>query len=257
MPTERTTAPAAIVGLIGGALLVIGSFLTWVTVSLNVEAFAKILSDATGVQVNPSDLASVGLPDSHSTAGIKNDGKYTLVAGIVVVVCAVLLLALAKARMGAAILTILAGAAGALVAAFNLLTKDSQIDKALANVTPQLQGSGISVEAFRSILNVGWGIGIYLCLVGGFVALVAGVMALMSRTPTTAPPAAVGTGTGFETTSTAAMPGVGSSPSMPPGPPPPATDAPEPTQASEPPPPPGPQPGSGEPRVEPGPEPPA
>jgi hypothetical protein len=202
--TDRIASPGAIVGLIGGALLILGSFLTWLTLSFNLDAFAKVLSDATGVQVSPSDLSSNGLAGSTSASGIKNDGKLTLVAGVVVVVGAILLIAVANVRKAAAIVMIIAGALGGLVAGYNLLTKNSQIDKALANAGGQLKGLGISVDAFRPVLTVKWGIGIYLCLLGGIIAVVGGVMA--SRSPaavaTTAQPAMAGAGVGFGPPST-------------------------------------------------------
>jgi hypothetical protein len=196
--TDRTASPAAIAGLIGGALLILGSFLTWVTLSFNLDAFAKVLSDATGVHVSPSDLTSNGLGGSTSASGIKNDGKLTLVAGAVVVICAILLIAVANARKAAEIVMIIAGALGGLVAGYNLLTKNSQIDKALANAGAQLKGLGISVDTFRPVLNVKWGIGIYLCLLGGIVAVLGGIMARRSPAAAgTAQPVMAGASAGF------------------------------------------------------------
>jgi hypothetical protein len=232
--TDRTASPAAIVGLIGGALLVLGSFLTWVTVSFNLDAFAKVLSDATGLQVSASDLSSNGLAGSTSASGIKNDGKLTLVAGAVVVVCAILLIAVANARKAAAIVMTIAGTLGGLVAAYNLLTKNSQIDKALSNAGAQLKGLGISVDAFRSILNVKWGVGIYLCLLGGIIAVVGGVMSRRSPAAVgTAQPAMEGANAGFGRPASTTM---GSTSSVMPSPPSatmPVPVAPEPWRAPE------------------------
>jgi hypothetical protein len=259
--TDRTASPAAIVGLIGGALLILGSFLTWVTVSFNLDAFAKVLSDATGFQVSASDLSSNGLAGSTSASGIKNDGKFTLVAGALVVVCAILLIAVVNARKAAAIVMIIAGALGGLVAAYNLLTKNSQIDKALSNAGAQLKGLGISVDAFRSVLNVKWGIGIYLCLLGGIVAVVGGVMSRRSPAGVgTVQPAMAGANAGFGMPASTAMGSTSSA--MPSAPPPAMPDpvAPEPSRAPETPQPTAPpstEPGSDERPAEPRPEPPA
>jgi hypothetical protein len=259
--TDRTASPPAIVGLIGGALLIVGSFLTWVTLSFNLDAFAKVLSDAAGVQISASDLASQGLGGSTSSSGIKNDGKLTLVAGVIVVVCAILLIAVANARKAAAIVMIIAGALGGLVAGYNLLTKNSQIDKALADAGAQLQGLGISVDVFRPVLNVQWGIGIYLCLVGGIVAVVGGVMARRSPAGVgTAQPATAGASAGFGPPASTTM---GSTSAMPSAPPATMPDpvAPEPSRAPETPQPTAPpastEPGGTTPPAEPRSEPPA
>jgi hypothetical protein len=232
--TDRTASPAAIVGLIGGALLIVGSFLTWVTVSFNLDAFAKVLSDATGLKLSASDLSSQGLDGSYGASGFKNDGKLTLAAGIVVVVCAILLIAVANARKAATILMIVAGGLGGLVAVYNFLTKNSQIDKALASVGSQLRSSGISVDAFRSVLNVNWGIGIYVCILGGIVAVVGGVMAFRSWAEGgSAMPAMSGTGTGFAPPASTTM--GSTSAAMPSAPPATMPDpvAPEPSKAPE------------------------
>jgi hypothetical protein len=181
---NRSTPLGAIVGLFGGVLLVLGSFMTWASVSFNLDVFAKVISDATGVSVSPSQLSSLGLsPTTQRSSGLSNDGKFTLIAGVIVVACAVLVIVVENARMVGRIVMALAGAVGALVAILNLLTKDSQIDDALSKVESQLRGSGISLTAFRSVFNVDWGIGIYLCAVGGIVAIVGAVMATGTSTP--------------------------------------------------------------------------
>jgi hypothetical protein len=189
--TDRSMSPGPIVGLVGGILLVAGSFLTWVTISLNVETFAKVISDATGVQVSPSDIDSFNLSGSQSTSGIKSDGKFTLVAGVVVVACAILWFAVANVRTVARVVMAIAGAVGALVAIFNILTKDSQVDRSLAQVEPMLRGTGISADAFRSVFNVEWGIGIFVCAIGGIIAVVGGIMATRTSgaAPSPIPPA--------------------------------------------------------------------
>ncbi|MBI3648069.1 MAG: hypothetical protein HY240_04895 [Actinobacteria bacterium] len=134
---------------------------------MNLDAFARVMSDALGIQVAASDLAALGVPGSTSTAGTVRDGKVTLVAGLVVVVCAILFLAVENARKAARVLMIVGGLGGVGVTVLNLLAKGSQIDQGLAKVGPQLSKVGISLDAFKSVFQVQWGIGIYVCLVGG------------------------------------------------------------------------------------------
>jgi hypothetical protein len=173
-----------ILGIIGGALLAIGSFLTWVTVTVNVNAFAGLLG------VDPSLLTGAGVPSSASNAGIKtSDGKITLVAGIVVLVVAGMLAMGKRASKAAGTAMLIAGGVGTAATVLNLATKDSQIDSELDKLGPQLTTLGITKDALKSIFEQKWGIGIYVCLLGGVVALVAGIMAL--RTPAEAQPMAM------------------------------------------------------------------
>src|SRR3989442_2111504 len=80
-----TSAPASVVaGGIGGIVLLVGSFLTWATVSLNVAKFAQLL------HVPEASIAAAGASASVNVAGTKADGQYTLVLGIVVIVAAII-----------------------------------------------------------------------------------------------------------------------------------------------------------------------
>ena len=77
-----------ILGIVGGIALAIGSFLTWATVNVN---FDKI---ATALGIDSAQIpAAVRAQGSASVTGWKGgDGKWTVVAGIVVAVAAALLL---------------------------------------------------------------------------------------------------------------------------------------------------------------------
>ena len=70
-----------IIGIVGGVALAIGSFLNWATVSVN---FDKI---ATALGIDPAQIpAGVRAQGTVSVTGWKSgDGKWTLVAGVVVV----------------------------------------------------------------------------------------------------------------------------------------------------------------------------
>ena len=210
-------SPAGILGIIGGAMLIVGSFMTWVSVKLDVNAFAELLG------VDPSLLTGAGVPTSDSSAGTKtSDGKITLVMGIIVVIFAVMLAVRKRASKGGGIAMIIGGGIAAAAVLLNLSTKDAQIDSELEKLGPDLTALGITTEQLKSIFDLEWGIGIYICLVGGVVAVIAGIMALRSSSAAPAMPATSGVpadGFGAAAPSTPAMPPAAGT--MPPASPPP------------------------------------
>jgi hypothetical protein len=190
---ESTSKPAAaVLGIVGGAVLVIGSVLPWAKVSLDLDKFAEVLG------VDPSLMAGAGVETSQNVGGLDADGAFTLVAGIVVLVCAAILLARAKSWLG--VLMLLGGLAGGGVALFDIVSKDRQLDDALASAGPELEAIGLSADTFREVFTVSFSTGIYLCVIGGILAMIAGAMALMSTSEpdmVAAPDAGV-SGTGFD-----------------------------------------------------------
>lgn len=172
---SNSKSPAGVLGIIGGALLLVGSFLTWVTLTLNVTAFAALL------HVDPAQLTGAGVTETTSNTGLKtNAGKITLVAGIVVLVFAVLLAMGKRASRSAGIAMLVGGAIGSASVLLNLATKDSQINTELDSIAPQLTALGITKDAIKNVFELKWGIGIYLCLIGGVLAIIAGIMAMRS-----------------------------------------------------------------------------
>jgi len=154
---------------VGGLLLVIGSVLPWAKVSFDVDAFASLL------KVDPSVIQDAAL--SQSIGGLDADGTLTLIAGIVVLVCAAIFLA-KRANTVLGVLILLGGLAGAGIAVYDIVSKDRQLNDALAEAGPTLQSAGVSLDAFKQVFDVSFSIGIYLCAVGGILALIGGVMAL-------------------------------------------------------------------------------
>jgi hypothetical protein len=190
---ESTTKRVpAVLGIVGGAVLVIGSVLPWAKVSLDLDRFAQLLG------VDPSVMAGLGAQTSQNVNGLDADGTMTLIAGIVVLVCAGVFLAKSMRWLG--VLMLLGGLAGGGIAVFDILSKDRQLDDALAEAGPQLEAIGLSAATFKQVFTVSFSIGIYLCVLGGIVALIGGVMALMATPQTTmeATPAAGISGTGFD-----------------------------------------------------------
>lgn len=218
---SKSKSPAGILAIVGGALLVIGSILPWAKVSFDVEKFASLLG------VEPSVIQDAA--SSQNIGGLDADGKITLIAGIIVLVCAGIFLA-KRANTALGVLIVLGGLAGAGVALYDIMSKDRQLNDALAEAGPTLQSAGVSLDAFKQVFNVSFSIGIYVCVVGGVLALIGGAMALMAKSePMTAVPADPGSGMG----------GVGS------GAPTPAPAAPEPPPSAIPPSPPPPPPPEG------------
>lgn len=172
-------------GIVGGAILIVGSLLTWVTLSFDSQRFGQQIADAVGVDV--SQLGTIPAIPTTSEAGTAADGKYTLIAGIVVVVCGILLLVSANARSAASKLMILGGVVGAGVPLYNVLTTDAQLDRVIhdagGELVAGLDALGLSTDVFKNALSVKWGIGVWACVVGGVVAVIAGIMAARSPAP--------------------------------------------------------------------------
>jgi hypothetical protein len=194
---ERTSKPAAaILGIVGGAVLIVGSLLTWVTLSFDPQRFAQSIADAVGVDV--SQLGTIPAVPSSEEVGTAVEGKYTLIAGVVVLVCAILLLVNANVRSFAPKLMILGGVVGVGLPLYDVLTTDRQLDNAIAGVeglASGLKALGLSTDVFKDAVNVEWGIGVWVCVVGGVIALVGGIMAARSSGPPVGAPA-VGSGWG-------------------------------------------------------------
>ena len=174
---SRGSSTPMIVGVVGGIALAIGSFLNWATVSVN---FDKI---ATALGIDPAQIpAGVRAQGTVSVTGWKSgDGKWTLVAGVVVAVAAALL-TMASSRQVVGIVMLVGGAVGGGLALYDAtIQKNNAIDNAAAQFTNiGLPGT------IRDYFSVSLGIGIWLCIAGGAVAIVAGIMAMASRAPSVA-----------------------------------------------------------------------
>jgi hypothetical protein len=232
---SRNSTMPMIVGVVGGIALAIGSFLNWATVSVN---FDKI---ATALGIDPAQIpAGVREQGTVSVTGWKSgDGKWTLVAGVVVAVAAALL-TMASSRHVVGIVMLVGGAVGGGLALYDAtIQKNDAIDNAAAQFTNiGLPGT------IRDYFSVSLGIGIWLCIAGGAIAIVAGIMAMASRAPSvaaagvdpmgTTPPPPLASDAGFGTT------GVGGSlmppvVAEPPAAEPPLVEPPTPAPAAEPP----------------------
>lgn len=186
----------AILAVVGGALLAIGSFLSWASVS--------------------------GGGTSVSAKGVDgSDGYITLIAGIVALGAGVAMMRQAKRVL--AVLAILAGLIGGGVGLYDALTaKDSVLDSAAEEIAP---GLGASVEEVRSLLDqaidsgelsISISVGLYIVIGGGILALIGGVMSIRGGEDMAATPA--GFSSGAMMSEAPAMPAT--PPAEPPAPPP-------------------------------------
>ncbi len=167
---SRSASTPMILGVIGGFVLAIGSFLNWATVSVN---FDKI---ATALGLDPSQIPdSVRQQSTASATGWKlGDGKWTFAAGIVVLVFAALLMTARNGRLFG-ILMIVGGVVGAGIAAYDAATAK---DKVLNSASSALSGVQLPGQ-LKDYLSISLGIGIWLCMIGGVVAIVGGIMAMI------------------------------------------------------------------------------
>jgi len=168
---ERRAAPtAAIVTIVGGVLLAVASFLPWAKVS------------GSGASVTAKGLDG-------------SDGYITLAAGLIAVVAGLVLLR--ATRRVLAVVAVLVGLVGGGIALYDALTaKDSVLDAAAEELAPSF---GVSADQVRAALDqavdsgtlgVSIGVGLYIAIAGGLVAIAGGVLGLRE---TVAEPAAAPT----------------------------------------------------------------
>jgi len=157
--SATSTPVAGILGLVGGALMTLGSFLAW----------AEVAGGGTSVIAKGVD---------------GSDGYITLVAGLVAVVAGIVI-ATGTGRVLAAVLVILAGIVGGGIGLYDALTaKDSVLDAAAEELAPSFEASAQEVRTVldqaidAGQLSVSIGIGLYVVIGGGVVALAGGILGL-------------------------------------------------------------------------------
>jgi Tryptophan-associated transmembrane protein (Trp_oprn_chp) len=175
----RSLGPTANVGLVGGALMVIGSLMTWVTVSFNAEALAK------GLGVDPSVLPADSLP-SQVFAGTRwSEGKIALVCGIVAVIGAILLI-VATARVLTAVLLMVVGLVGAGFALHGGISRKNDVFAEWVRSYTAAGSTGDVTNEVKNWVHVSIGKGLWMCMIGSMLVLVSGILALMKRPDATA-----------------------------------------------------------------------
>jgi hypothetical protein len=225
MDSSRSTA--WIVAIVGGALLIVCSFLTWATVSIDEERFAELL----GVDV--SVIEAAGPAVSESVTGFDgSDGWITLISGAAAIGLAAI--AMKQAKRALAIGIIVAGLVGGLMSLYDIVQgEDNARDDALGEIGPIAQQIGATADEFLDIIDISIGIGLYGCLLGGVLVIVGGVMGLGAAPKE----AAAGDSTmGMTAGSVAATSAATTAPPMPSSTPPPVMSPPDAVPPSDPPP---------------------
>ena len=167
--TGRPSAPmAAILAIVGGALLAIGSFLTWAEVS--------------------------GGGTSVTATGIDgSDGWITLVCGSVVLVAGLTFLRTGGKR-AIAVFAILAGIIGGGLGLYDALTaEDRVLDDAAEELATEFGGTKEEVRALldeaidSGQLGISLGVGLYMVIAGGALGIVGGILGLRVGPDTAVP----------------------------------------------------------------------
>jgi hypothetical protein len=176
---------AGVIGVVAGLMLIVGSFMTWATASIDVNAFAEALGlDPTlvvGVLESETSVSASGMTEGA-------DGVFTLIAGVAVVLFAVLALVRPALNRVWGVLILLVGVLGTAVVLYDIAQLDDVKDAAIADAAPAFEGSGINLDILREVFSVKIGAGLIICLLGGVIALAAGVIALMTRGPASVAP---------------------------------------------------------------------
>jgi hypothetical protein len=169
---SRSAPIAAILAIVGGALLAIGSFLTW----------AEVSGGGTSVTAKGVD---------------GSDGWITLVCGAVVLLAGLAFL-LAGGRKAIAVLAIVAGLVGGGVGLYDALTaKDRVLDDAAEELAGQFGGTKEEVRALldqaidAGELGISLGIGLYLVIAGGALGIVGGFLGMRGAPAPAAMPAPI------------------------------------------------------------------
>lgn len=147
----RPNIAASALQVVGGVVAVISAFLAWVSISGN------------GLTVSISGMGTLsGLPDGTPAPDLGvTDGGLAIAAGALAIVGGALLLALKKSALS--VIAIIGGLGGLIIGIRDLSDINSALD--------QVGSSGVSGSV---------GIGIWLLIVGSAVALIGGVLGLVT-----------------------------------------------------------------------------
>jgi hypothetical protein len=176
MDGDSGVPAGAILTAIGGIVMAVAAVLTWGKVALDLNAFAKALG------VDPSALAGAVGQTSKSFAGTSGwEGKVALASGVVALVAAVAAFARRELWKTLGLVAIVAGGVGALVALKVVATKGNAVADAKASAGPAFAAAGIDPSILDTVFKVTLEIGIWLCIAGGVLTILGGLMLLMKR----------------------------------------------------------------------------
>src|SRR4051794_16720970 len=159
-----TASPvASVLAILGGLLVILGSFLTWFSVTADASALG-------------------GGSATISVSGMDGDGTITLIAGIVLLILGVVMFAMRGRNLTAiSIIALLGGVVAALVAIYDITTaKSTASDSVAQQIAAQSHGQ-VSVDQARQVLtlvhfNISVGIGVILVAVAGILGAMGGAL---------------------------------------------------------------------------------
>jgi hypothetical protein len=174
MDGDSGAPTGVILTAIGGVVMAVAAVLTWGKVALDVDAFAKALG------VDPSALAGAVGQTSKTFAGTSGwEGKVALACGVVAVVVALAAFARRELWKTLGLVSVVAGGVGASVALKVVATKGNAVADAKSAAGPTFAAAGIDTSILDTVFKVTLGIGIWLCIAGGVLAILGGLMLLM------------------------------------------------------------------------------
>ncbi len=176
MDGDSGAPTGVILTAIGGVVMAVAAVLTWGKVALDIDAFAKALG------VDPSALAGAVGETSKKFAGTSGwEGKVALACGVVAMIVAVAAFARRELWKTLGLVSIVAGAVGALVALKVVADKGNAIADAKSQAGPTFAAAGIDTSILDTVFKVTLEIGIWLCIAGGVLAILGGLMLVMKQ----------------------------------------------------------------------------
>ncbi|MFL5737968.1 MAG: hypothetical protein ACJ76P_11610 [Actinomycetota bacterium] len=215
-----TASPvAAVLTVIGGLLAILGSFLTWFSVTADASALG-------------------GGSATIAVKGMDGDGTITLIAGIVLVILGGVMFVMRGRNITAvSIIALLGGVVAALVAIYDITTAKSNASDSVAQTIASQSGGKVSVDQARQVLqlvhfDISVGVGVILVAVAGVIGAIGGALGIRASRMAATPGGAVAVAPppyappAVESSAEAAGPMEPSAEPAPPmePPPPPATD---------------------------------
>ena len=164
-PAPTASPVAAVLAILGGLLVILGSTLTWFSVTADASA------------LNGGSV-------TVSVKGMDGDGMITLIAGIVLVILGGVMYAMRGRNMTAiSIIALLGGVVAALVAIYDITTAKSTGTDSVANAIASQPHGPLTVDQIRQVLslisiNVSVEIGVILVAVAGIVGAVGGALGI-------------------------------------------------------------------------------
>src|SRR3954469_15152286 len=176
-PPPTASPVAAVLAILGGLLVILGSFLTWFSVTADASALG-------------------GGSATISVTGMDGDGTITLIAGIVLLILGGGMFAMRGRNLTAiSIIALIGGVVAALIAIYDITTAKSTASDSVAQSIAS--GGRVSVDQARQVLtlvnfDISVGIGVILVAVAGIVGAIGGALGIRASRMAATPAGEVG-----------------------------------------------------------------